>query len=103
MCPVQGCAKRPPTKEPLVSLGLECQPAAGVRGRAAPVPSSPRAWPRPYCLPGIAGALVLAPGPGVFSPACPCHLGTSLLRLAQKDAQMRPVGPQLPGQQAPCS
>ena len=80
MCSVQGCAKQPPTKEPLGCLALECQPVAGVRGRATPLPSSPRPPPQPHCLPGLAYALVPAPGPAVCSLACPCSQGHSLTR-----------------------
>lgn len=96
MCSVQGCAKQPPTKEPLACLALECQPAAGVRGRATPLPSSPWPPPQPHCLPSVACALVPAPGPAVSSLACPCSLGHSLPRPTQKDAWMRLADPQLP-------
>lgn len=97
VCSVRGCAKQRPTKGPLVLLVLECQPAAGVRGRAALVPSPPWAWPQPYCPPGLACALLLAPGPAVFSLACPCTSGTSLPGPSQKDACMWLAGPRLPG------
>lgn len=98
VCSVQGCAKQPPTKEPLGCLALECQPVAGVRGRATPLSSSPRPPPQPHCLPGLACELVPAPGPAVSSLACPCRWGHSLPRSTQKHARVW-----LAGQQAPCS
>lgn len=87
-----GCAKRPPTKEPLACLVLECQPVAGVRGRVSPVSSSPR--PQPPCRPALpelqSGSRPCWPqpaGPRSEGPACPDP----------------PCGPRLPGRPAPCS
>lgn len=69
-----GCAKQPLTKEPLACLALESQPAAGVRGRAAPGPPPPVAQPRPHCRPAL-HEHAPAPGPAVPSLTCPCGLG----------------------------
>lgn len=84
VCPVRGCAKQPPTKEPLACLVPECQPVAGVRGRVGPVSSSP--WPQPSPTAGPSSSP--APGPAVPSP---------LVHVARgQPAQTHPAGPWLP-------
>ena len=42
MCPVQGCAKQPPTKAALLWWGFEGQPVAGVGGWLLCCPPRPR-------------------------------------------------------------
>lgn len=59
MCPVQGCAKQPPTKAPLVWLVFGCQPVAGVGVDHSGV------------LPGLSTSF--SPHPKL--PSRPCHLG----------------------------
>lgn len=99
MCPVRGCAKQPPTKDPLVCLVVGCQPAAGVGGvlicalpRPLLQPLAPVTVPAWYCL-CVPPAWLIPVVPGTPSLSRDAWMGLAELWLSWAAVTPAPKGP----------